>query len=174
MRADGPATLDLDVFALRSGQAKTVELSLRPDAPVVNGEELTFPEPDVPVRVDVSRTTSGYALRLRTKTALEGKCSRCLGPARWDLDIDAREVDQASESDPELLSPYVEEGVLDAGAWTHDAITLALPDQLLCRDDCLGLCEECGINLNEVDPPGSHRHEKPLDPRFAKLRDLQG
>jgi uncharacterized protein len=164
--------IDLDSFVLRSGQAKAIELALRIDPPVVNGEALRFAEPDVPVRVDISRTTSGYALRLRTQTAIEGECSRCLGPARWDLAIDAREVDQTSESDPELRSPYVSDAVLDVAAWTHDAITLAIPEQLLCKDDCLGLCEECGTNLNEVDPPGSHKHEAKLDPRFAKLRDL--
>ena len=164
--------IDLDSFALRSGQAARVDLDLRPEPPVVNGEPLAFSGATVPVRVDISRTTSGYALRLRTDAGLDGICARCLGPAHWDLQVDAREVDQASESDPELLSPYVEDAVLNAGSWTHDAITLALPEQLLCKDDCLGLCEECGINLNEVDPPGSHKHEKPLDPRFAKLREL--
>lgn len=174
MRASDPATIDLDVFVLRSGQAKTVELTLEPEPPVVNGETLAFADPEVDARVDISRTTSGYALRLRLATALTGVCSSCLGPARWDLAIDAREVDQASENDPELLSPYVTDGVLDAASWVRDAIVLALPERLLCRPGCLGLCEECGINLNEVDPPGSHTHEKPLDPRFAKLRDLQG
>jgi len=173
MRADGPETIDLDALALRSGQADALELTLEPAPPVVGGEKLELDEPRVPARVDVSRTTSGYALRLRLSTAASGECTSCLGPARWEIAIDAREVDQTSERDPELLSPYVSEGVLDVGAWAHDAITLALPERLLCRPDCLGLCEECGIDLNAVDPPGSHSHDKPLDPRFAKLRDLQ-
>ncbi len=172
MRADAPATIDLDSFALRSGQAKSVELTVEPEPPVARGEELAFTEPRIPVRVDISRTTSGYALRLRLETVVEGGCINCLTPARWALSIDAREVDQVSADDPELLSPYVSEGVLDAGAWAHDAIVLSLPDRLLCKPDCLGLCEDCGINLNEVDPPGSHTHERPPDPRFAKLREL--
>ena len=172
MRADGPATLDLDSFALRSGQARVIELELEPEPPVAKGEALSFADARVPARVDVSRTSSGYALRLRARTVVEGTCSRCLGPAAWDISVDAREVEQASENDPELLSPYVEQGVLDAGAWVHDAITLAMPERLLCRPKCAGLCEECGANLNEVEPPGSHSHERPPDPRFAKLREL--
>ena len=134
-------------------------------------ETLTLPEPTVQARVDVSRTTAGYALRLRLEAEVEGTCSRCLGRARRRLTIDAREVEQTSENDPELLSPYVEEGVLDVDSWLRDAIILALPERLLCRDDCAGLCEECGANLNEFES-GTHAHERPPDPRFAKLREL--
>ena len=34
--------------------------------------------------------------------------------------------------------------VLDLGAWARDALALALPDQVLCRPDCAGLCAVCG------------------------------
>lgn len=171
MRAGGPTAIDLDALALRSGSAATLELDVEPERPVVAGERLELSEPLARARVEVSRTTSGYALRLRLATAVEGTCSRCLGAARVEVKIDAREVEQASENDPELLSPYVAEGVLDVGAWVRDALRLALPERLLCRSECAGLCEECGINLNEVEP-GSHAHEQPADPRFAKLREL--
>ncbi len=67
----------------------------------------------------------------------------------------------------------MEEGILDAGAWLHDAIVLALPEKVLCRPDCAGICPECGANLNEVGAEG-HSHDRPPDPRFAKLRELQG
>lgn len=171
MAADSTATIDLDRLALRSGQADALELELRPDAPSLSGERLHLADPKVHSRVDVSRTTSGYALRLRFHTEVEGTCARCLGAARLPLDVDAREVDQASVKDQELLSPYVEEGILDVGSWARDALTLALPEQLLCREDCAGLCEECGLDLNTVEP-GSHTHESAPDPRFAKLREL--
>jgi uncharacterized protein len=46
-----------------------------------------------------------------------------------------------------------------------------LPFQPLCRDDCAGLCVECGANLNE-NP--NHRHEADLDPRWAALGGLEG
>ncbi len=146
-------------------------MELEPERPVMGGETLALPDPRVSSRVDVSRTTSGYALRLRLEVEVEGTCSRCLGPARRTLPIDAREVDQASESDPELLSPYVADAVLDVGAWVHDAIALALPERLLCREDCAGLCEICGIDLNAPEAAG-HSHGPALDPRFAKLREL--
>jgi uncharacterized protein len=171
MRADSPTTVDLDALALRSGQGERLDIDLAPAAPVLSGERLTLADPVAHACIDVSRTTSGYALRLRLPVTVEGTCSRCLGPARLTLEIDSREVDQTSESDEDLLSPYVDEGVLDVGAWVRDAIRLALPEQLLCREDCAGLCEECGLDLNTVEP-GAHVHEQPPDPRFAKLREL--
>jgi uncharacterized protein len=121
--------------------------------------------------VDVSRTTgTGYALRLRAEVTVEGPCMRCLGPAAPELAIDAREVSQPGQGE-ELDSPYVERQVLNLHRWTRDAIALAIPDRLLCREQCAGLCPVCGMNLNEA-PPG-HAHEQPPDPRWARLSELK-
>lgn len=165
--------IDLEALALRSGQAGRVDLDVSPDPPVLGGEILTVETDPSRVRIDISRTTSGFALRMRGRITLLGACARCLGPARLVLEIDAREVDQATaDPDGELASPYVSDELLDPDAWLHDAIALALPERLLCRPDCAGLCEICGVSLNDVDSE-SHTHERPPDPRFAKLRDLQ-
>ena len=71
----------------------------------------------------------------------------------------------------ELSSPYLEEGELDVRAWARDALALALPTQIVCREECLGLCAVCGENLNEAEP--GHVHEKEPDPRWAALRELK-
>lgn len=163
--------IDLDALALHSGEAAWMEMDLSPSAPILGGEQLTLETDPIATRVDVSRTSSGYALRLRAEAVLLGTCARCLGPARLVIGIEAREVDQGEVDDPELRSPYVGEGLLDVGAWLHDAIALGVPERLICREDCAGLCEVCGISLNDLEP-GSHVHETPPDPRFAKLRDL--
>ena len=83
--------------------------------------------------------------------------------------IDAREVDQPG--DEELLSPYVSEGELDLGHWARDAVALAMPERILCRPDCAGLCPVCGVSLNDADP-AEHEHGGGADPRWAKLREL--
>jgi uncharacterized protein len=60
---------------------------------------------------------------------------------------------------------------VDLSAWARDAIALALPDKILCRTDCAGLCPVCGKDLN-VEP---HEHEKPApDSRWAALEALRG
>jgi uncharacterized protein len=163
--------IDIDAMALKGGEATTLEVVLDPEPPLLGGEQLGLEEMPTTARVDVSRTTSGYALRLRAPVVVTGTCARCLGPARLVLDIDAREVDQGDVDDSDLSSPYVGEGLLDPLAWLHDAIALGLPERLLCRPDCAGLCEVCGISLNDVEP-GTLTHEREPDPRFAKLREL--
>ena len=78
----------------------------------------------------------------------------------------------ASTEDAELRSPYIDEDELDIGRWAHDAVMLALPTQILCRPDCLGLCPGCGEPLNDADPK-DHEHEKPIDARWSALKDLK-
>jgi uncharacterized protein len=56
--------------------------------------------------------------------------------------------------------------------WVRDALLLALPTRLLCRDDCRGICSVCGADLNSADPD-EHRHESIGDPRWEKLRELK-
>jgi len=170
-RANHPVTVDLDALALRSGEAARLDVQVRPEPPVAGGQRLEVAEDPVEARVDISRTSSGFALRLRAEAMLAGTCARCLDPAEQRIAVDVREVEQASAHDPELRSPYVSEGVLDIDSWLRDALTLEVPEQLLCRADCGGLCETCGVSLNEFGPD-EHRHEAPPDPRFAKLREL--
>jgi uncharacterized protein len=110
-------------------------------------------------------------MRLRFSSELSGECVRCLEPAVMEVPVDAREVDQPASEDEDLLSPYVNEGHLDLARWAHDALALAMPAQLLCRPDCAGLCAVCGESLNDA-PEGAHDHERPPDPRWAKLREL--
>jgi uncharacterized protein len=165
-------TIDLEALGLRSGEAAWREMEISPSPPVLGGEELGLEAESAAVRVDVSRTSAGFALRLRAQAVLVGTCARCLGPARLVAEVDAREVDQGEVSaDDELSSPYVNNEILDPEIWLHDALVLALPERLICREDCAGLCEVCGISLNDLEP-GTHVHERPPDPRFAKLRDL--
>lgn len=172
MGTERGAVIDLESFALSSGEAASVELRLRPDDIVAGGQRLAIDDDGIDSRIDINRTTTGYAMRLRARTSLSGECSRCLEPAEQEIVVDSREVDQPAATDEELLSPYVTQAHLDAGAWLHDALVLEVPEQVRCRDDCAGLCEVCGATLNDADP-ADHDHERPPDPRFAKLRELE-
>jgi uncharacterized protein len=165
-------TVDLERLDLSSGQACALDLEVALDPIGIGGQAYEPAGGGVDARLDVSRTSSGYALRLRFATELNGPCVRCLEPAATEIRIEAREVDQPSTRDEELLSPYVTEGELDVGRWANDAVVLALPDQPLCRPDCAGLCAVCGASLNDTDPE-AHRHETGGDPRMAKLRELK-
>lgn len=162
-------TIDLDRLTLQPGQGTRLDVKLEPGGVTQGGIDYEPKPLSVPARVDISRTAAGYALRLRFEATLEGPCVRCLGDAAIKLAVDAREVDQPASRDEELLSPYVDAGVVAVSRWAHDALVLALPEQLLCRPDCAGLCPVCGESLND----GPHSHEPEPDPRWAKLRELQ-
>jgi uncharacterized protein len=164
--------VDLARLALSSGQARALDLEVALDPIELGGQDYEPGGGSGEVHLDVSRTSTGYALRLRFHTELTGPCVRCLEPAATEIRIDAREVDQPSSRDEELLSPYVTDGDLDVGRWANDALVLALPSQPLCRPDCAGLCTVCGESLNDADP-AAHRHEQGGDPRMAKLKDLK-
>jgi uncharacterized protein len=164
--------VDLERLGLSSGQARSLELELGLEPIVLADQRYSPAGGGVDAKLDVSKTSTGYALRLRFATELTGPCVRCLEPAASELEIDSREVDQPAANDEELRSPYVVDGNLDVGRWANDALVLAFPNQPLCREDCAGLCAVCGESLNDADPE-AHRHESGGDPRMAKLRDLK-
>ena len=164
-------TFDLARLGLTSGDGRRLDLHVHVDPFSYGGQQYAVEPELVPARLDVSRTTGqGWALRLRFAAGLEGPCMRCLEPSQRAFEVDAREVHQPGGGE-ELTSPYVaEDADLDLAAWARDALALALPAQLICRDDCAGLCSQCGANLNE-DP--AHAHESAPDPRWSKLSELR-
>jgi uncharacterized protein len=162
-------TIDLGRLGLSSGEAASRTAPVAIDAVELGGQRYTASGGVAAARVDVSRTTSGYALRLRYEIRLEGPCMRCLDDASHELSIDAREVDQPGGGD-DLRSPYLDGEELDLRSWARDALVLALPVQIPCTAECRGLCGICGANLNE-DP--EHAHEREPDPRWAKLSELK-
>ena len=161
---------DLGRLQLSSGHGRQVDLLVGLDRLEFGGQAYV---PEVPLSesvLDASRTTSGYSLRLRFEARLEGPCMRCLEESHTQLSIDAREIDQPGGGE-DMRSPYVDGDQLDVHSWARDALALALPEQILCRKDCRGLCAICGENLNEAGP--DHAHERAPDPRFAKLSELR-
>jgi uncharacterized protein len=170
-RGAADASLDLDRLSLSPGQGTRLEVGVDPGELELGGTAYDFGGGPVSARIDVSRTATGYALRLRFAGELRGPCVRCLEPAGLAIEVDAREVDQPASADEELLSPYVSEGVLDLTSWAHDALALTLPQQIVCRPGCEGLCPVCGESLNDA-PEGAHEHPAAPDPRLAKLREL--
>ncbi len=163
--------LDLASLRLSAGEGRTLALQT-PIEPLRLGSEQYAAEPvGVPMELNVSRMSGGgYALRLRFSAAVQGPCMRCLKPAAPRVEVEAREVDVPGGGE-ELDSPYVHEETLALAGWARDAFALALPAQILCREDCAGLCPECAVDLNEAGP--EHRHEVAGDPRWEKLRELK-
>jgi len=163
-------TFDLRKLRLRSGdQARErVEIELEP---LVLGGQAYLPQPNPALaELTVTRASSGTVLELVLDVSLEGPCFRCLTDAELPLSLRLREYEATKLEGDEEQTEYLEDDRLDLSAWTHDAIVLALPDKILCRPDCAGLCPVCGKDLN-LEP---HEHsEERMDPRWEKLSQLR-
>jgi uncharacterized protein len=162
---------ELGGLRLHAGEGRHLELEVTLTSLDLGGQRYVAQPALVPVALDVSRTNGGgYALRLRFDAAVAGPCMRCLADAAPALSVDAREVDLPGGGE-ELDSPYVDGDLLDLRTWAHDAFALAVPDQVLCSADCLGLCAVCAVPLRDAGP--EHRHSSGADPRWAKLAELR-
>jgi uncharacterized protein len=127
----------------------------------------------VELTVRLESATEGVYVSGAAHAALEGECARCLDPLTEVLDVEIGELfvypntttDETTEAD-EL--PRVVDDYLDVEQTVRDALVLMLPLAPLCRDDCPGLCPDCGEKRADLEP--DHGHET-LDPRWAALRE---
>jgi uncharacterized protein len=123
----------------------------------------------------------GVLVTGQARARLEGECVRCLDEIHDEVVADVQELFVYAESDTAAGSgtgpqdgedddvARLEGDLLDLEPLLRDAVVLTLPFQPLCRDDCPGLCTECGARL--ADDPG-HQHDGPIDPRWAKLQGI--
>jgi uncharacterized protein len=164
-------TFSLRRIRLRSGEECRDDHEVVLEPLDVGGERY-LPVPDrVHAALTVMQATTGRVLELRFRARLHGPCQRCLTDAVIERDLAAREYHASDPAaDEELRSPYVAGDRLDLSAWARDALALALPDQILCRPDCAGLCAVCGRDLN-VEP--HEHHEERVDPRWSALEELR-
>ena len=127
------------------------------------------------VEMDLSleSVTEGVYLSGTAVVALVGECSRCLDAVHDELEISIGELfaypDSTTEetTDSDEIPRLVDERI-DLTQLVRDAVVTELPMAPLCRDDCPGLCSECGERW--ADLPADHGHET-LDPRWAVLKE---
>jgi uncharacterized protein len=163
-------TFPLRTLALRPGQEarRAVDVDVEPFR---LGGDLYPVNTPVAVELTIQRAVTGDIFRLVFSAVLTGPCMRCLQPATQQVAVDARDYEaESGEATAELHTEYVRDGELDLSAWARDQIAFALPEQILCRPDCAGLCPVCGKDLN--DEPHEHVEET-TDPRWAALEALR-
>ena len=120
--------------------------------------------------------TGGKRLDLEGSTdlSLEIPCDRCLGPVRKDIHLtfvrtlDLRDPEERDTEDFEE-QPYLDGYSLDVDQLVCDELILNLPMKVLCREDCKGICNRCGANLNYETCDCDTRS---LDPRMAVIQDI--
>ena len=163
-------TLNLRTIKLRSGEQFRDKREIQLE-PLELGGQRYLPVPqEVPAELTITRASTGTVFELAFSVRLHGPCYRCLEDAVLELPISAREYQATNPESDEMRTPYLEDDRLDLSAWARDALALELPDKILCKPDCAGLCPVCGKDLNR-EP---HEHEEvESDPRWAALAELR-
>ena len=110
----------------------------------------------------------------KAKLALIIPCDRCLDPVRIDLEFDIIRAVDLNETEEERIAdldeqPYVNGYNLDVDQLVCDELILNLPMKVLCSDDCKGICNRCGTNLNHETCDCDIRS---ADPRMAVIQDI--
>lgn len=126
---------------------------------------------EVEVNLRMESVSEGVLLSGVASAAAVGECSRCLTPISMDVEADIRELyaypesTTAATTDAEEV-PRLSDDLIDLRPLITEEIVLALPLIPLCRQDCPGLCPDCGERFEDLEP--GHRHEM-IDPRWAAL-----
>jgi uncharacterized protein len=164
-------TVDLRTLRLRPGEVRKETIDVELDPFVLGGQRYEATPTTVLVELEIAQASGATVFDMRLAAHLSGACMRCLGFAEVAREVRAREFhDFDAPPSDELHSDYVVDQHLQLSAWARDAFALELPEQILCREDCAGLCPVCGKDLNEE--PHEHSEREP-DPRWAALEGLK-
>jgi uncharacterized protein len=165
-----PLVLDTRELGRRPGSMRTLSRSV--PAPAHLGVDVLGVVEGSPLELDLrlESVVEGVLVTGTVDATMSGECVRCLDPVTGPLVVDLQELyvhpgherDEDDDTDP---LPELNGDLIDLEPALRDAVVLALPLQPLCRDDCPGLCSECGARL-EDDPEHSH---DAVDPRWAAL-----
>ena len=141
---------------------------------------------DVPLEVRFEAVSEGVLVTGTAIAPLAGECARCLAPLTSSVTVGFQELylyaegrhdkhdkhekhDEQEEQDAGEIY-HLDGDLLDLEPAFRDAVVLALPMSPLCREDCPGLCAECGQPLADAGP--GHRHDGAPDPRWAALQQF--
>jgi uncharacterized protein len=141
------------------------------------------------------KVSGGVLLEGRLTVHVRGACKRCLVDVQRDVPVEfvlnlvpqalaaaSRDEDEeeardsgqgeaAGSFDLEDADEEVFDGKhIDLDPIVREQVLLALPMSVVCREECRGLCAQCGQNLNEAQ---CGHETKVLDPRLAALRDIK-
>ena len=186
----GALVFDMRTLGRQAGSTRAQQLTV--PAP----DDLRLELARVPVGAEVhldlrfEAVTEGVLVTGSATAPLAGECARCLAPLAATVTASFTELylyphdkhdrhdrhdrpdrhdwlDDEEQDEEEL---YLDGDLLDLEPVLRDAVVLALPMSPLCREDCPGLCVECGAPLADAGP--DHAHEDAPDPRWAGLKQF--
>ena len=165
----------LDMLPILSGASQQIDFDFifTPNADsllVAVYSDVDFTEP-ITVTGNVKNMAGYMVLSADVKLTYHTMCARCAEPVDSTLEISfekdiASSGDVSADNDDYII---IEDKKVDLLPIVEEEIMLEMPSRTLCKEDCLGLCQKCGKNLNEGD---CSCEKKEVDPRLAILKTL--
>lgn len=166
--------INLSELFTRQGKSETYRTDYEPDAVAFMGSEYAVAGKE-PVELTVTNLGNRkLALKGHGSLTLSIPCSRCLTPVSYlvellfDTVIDMNLTDEERARDLDE-QPYVHGYNLDVDQLVFNELLMNFPMRVLCREDCKGICNRCGTNLNIETCDCDTRA---LDPRMSVIQDI--
>jgi uncharacterized protein len=168
-----PFVIDTLTLGRRPGSMRKDSYTV--PAPADLGVEMVSVPEGTEIELDfrLEAVMEGVLVSGTARASLAGECARCLDPVTSSIEVEFQELyvysDTRSGESAEDDERRLEGDLIDLEPVVRDAMVLALPLSPLCRDDCPGLCTECGVRLADAEP--DHHHDA-VDPRWAALQGM--
>ncbi|MDO5094176.1 MAG: YceD family protein [Propionibacteriaceae bacterium] len=165
-----PYVFDVQELGRRPGALKEVKVAV-PAPPDLGYDMIAVPQgSEVDLDLKFEAVVEGVLVTGSVLAEVRGECARCLDAIEGEQAFDVQELYFYPGNEVDEDESLVVDEVIDLEEALRDAVVLELPFTPLCEPDCLGLCQECGVNLNR-NP--DHGHAERVDPRWEKLVGLE-
>jgi uncharacterized protein len=168
-----PFVIDTLTLGRRPGSMRKDSYAV--PAPADLGVEMVSVPEGTEIELDfrLEAVMEGVLVSGTARASLAGECARCLDPVTSSIEVEFQELyvysDTRSGESADDDERRLEGDLIDLEPVVRDAMVLALPLSPLCRDDCPGLCTDCGVRLADAGP--DHHHDA-VDPRWAALQGM--
>jgi uncharacterized protein len=174
VRGSGDFVFDTRMLGRGAGEFKDEKRTASAPDGLGSGLVLVPAGGDVALDLRFEAVTEGVLVTGSAVAPLTGECARCLDPLTSTIEVSFQELyrylPDPGEDENDGEERFLDGDYLDLEPAFRDAVVLTLPLSPLCRDDCPGLCAECGAKLADAGP--EHGHGDKVDPRWGLLAKL--
>jgi uncharacterized protein len=174
VRGSGDFVFDMRALGKRPGEFKDQQRAASAPDGLGSGLVLVPAGGDVALDLRFEAVSEGVLVTGSAIAPVTGECARCLDPLTSTIEVSFQELyrylPDPGEDENDVEERFLDGDFLDLEPAFRDAVVLTLPLSPLCRDDCPGLCVECGAKLADVGP--EHNHGEKVDPRWGLLAKL--
>lgn len=155
---------------LMSGNTESISFNLELDLSDLEFFSIFPIKRPVSVKGEISNKSSIITLKGEAIFDYEAPCDRCTQPTvrKFTSPLDFIIVNESNEEEDDNII-LAKNDEIDIHELITDSVLTILPTKHLCHNNCKGLCQNCGCNLNKE---GCNCSKEPVDQRLQKLREL--